>query len=171
MLSATTPSLHTHCPTACCEMAGSDPWPGVTHAQGCAWAYWLTSPWPLAGGPPAQAATREGREARKPRQTGPAARSIGLSWDGSVLGGKQGDGDHSCWEDVPPSLRGKTGGGGANRGLITELSSLRKLGAFCGRVPQFSTDNCLSQRTSDLSLNLTSLMHRDSFISGLPRWH
>lgn len=91
------PPPHTHCPTARCDRAGSGPWPGVTHAQGCAWACWLTSPWPLAGGPPAQAATREGREARKPRQTGPAARSMGLSWDGSVLGGKWGDGDHSWW--------------------------------------------------------------------------
>ena len=55
-------------------------------------------------------------------------------------------------------------------GLITELSSLRNPGALRGRVPHF-TDNCLAHRTSDLSLNLTSLMHRDSFISGLPRQH
>lgn len=59
--------------------AGSDPWPGVTRAQGCAWACWLISPWPPAGRPPAQAATREGREAGEPRQTGPATWSIHVS--------------------------------------------------------------------------------------------
>lgn len=28
----------------------SDPWPGVTRAQGCAWACWLISPWLLQEG-------------------------------------------------------------------------------------------------------------------------
>lgn len=89
-LGAVPSALHTHWPVACCDVARGDSWPGVTHAQGCAWACWLTSPWPLARGPPAWAATRERREAKEPRQTGPTIWSIGLSWDGSVLGRKEG---------------------------------------------------------------------------------
>lgn len=51
-----------------------------------------------------------GREAREPRQTGPVTWSIGLSWDGSVLGREAGGcGDHSWWEGIPPSW----GGGGS----------------------------------------------------------
>lgn len=123
------PHRHPHCPTAWHGVAGSDPWPGVTHAQGCAWARWLISPWPQAGGPPAQAATRERREALEPRQTGSATWSIGLSWDGSVLGGK-GGGDHSWREDIPPSWRGKIGRGSASGGPITEFSGLRNLGTL-----------------------------------------
>lgn len=97
----------------------------MTHAQGCTGACWLISPWPLAGGPPAQAATREGREAREPRQTGPATWSLGLSWDGSVLGGKGG---------VEITAGGKTshrsGGARVDGELIMELSSFRNLRAL-----------------------------------------
>lgn len=64
-------------------------------------------------------------------------------------------GGHSWWEDISPSLRGKTGGGSANGGLTAEFSGLRNLGALCGRWPHFATDNYLSHRTSDLSLNLS----------------
>lgn len=138
LLSAAPTALH--CPMAWCDVARGDSWPGVTHAQGCAWACWLISPWPLTGGPPAQAATREGRKANEPRQTGPAIWSIGLSWDSSVLVRKWGSGDRSWWEYIPPSWRGRLVRH-ADRGLLLELSSLRNLGALHGRVPHFSPDN------------------------------
>ena len=106
LLSATSTSLQMQCPVAWHggeqPLAWSDPCSGLHPG--------LLAHFPLAsaGGPPARAATREGREAREPRQTGPATWSTGLSWDGSVLGGKWEGGDHSWWEDV--------GGGSADRG-------------------------------------------------------
>lgn len=80
---------HIHIVPWHCPVAGSNPWPGVTCAEGCTWACWLIHPWPLAEGPPAQAATREGRGGEpEPRQTGLAIWSIGLSLNGSLLGGR-----------------------------------------------------------------------------------
>lgn len=70
LLSAAPPPS-THIVPRHCPVAGSHPWPGVTCAEGCTWACWLIYPWPLAEGPPAQAATREERgEKPEPRQTG-----------------------------------------------------------------------------------------------------
>lgn len=51
--------LHRHGPML---WRGNDPWPGVTHAQGWACACWLIYPWLPAERPPAQAATRGGKE-------------------------------------------------------------------------------------------------------------
>lgn len=47
--------------------------------------------------------------------------------------GAGGGGEHSWWEDIPLSWRGRTGGGSAEVGLIMELSGLRNLRAHCGR--------------------------------------
>lgn len=127
------------CPIAWCDVARGDFWPGVTHAQCCAWACWLLFLWPLTGGPPAQSASREGRKANEPRQTGPAIWSISLSWDSSVLVRKGGNGDHSWWEHIPPTCRGRLERH-ADGGLIMELFSHSNLGVLHGRVPDFSPD-------------------------------
>ena len=103
-----------------------------------------------AGGPPALVATREGREKpgsqdKQAQQLGPqACPGMALCWAGSG----EGRGDHSWWEDIPPSwglkFRGGSakggsgvGEGGADPGTLWP-QELRALG---GRGPHFSTDN------------------------------
>lgn len=130
-------------------VVGSDPWPRMTHAQGCAepaGSFFLGF-----GGRATCSGGHQGgeREAREPRQTGPATWSTGLSWDGSVLGGKRGGrGDHSWWEDIPPSwglkFRGgsvKGGGGVGEGGADPGTLWPQELRALGGRGPHFSTDN------------------------------
>lgn len=131
VLSATTPlPLHTLSHSMLCTQGVTLAW--SRPMLSCAWAYWLTSP--LASGRRAtcSGSHQGGERSQKPRQTGPAARSIALSWDGFSAGWEVGGWRSQLVGGCSTILEGQDWRGGANRGLITELSSLRKLGAFVG---------------------------------------